>query len=106
MTTKATWNGALIAESDACILVENNAYFPPNSVDHSKLRPNSTTSYCPWKQGHASYFDVVVGQDVNSAAAWSYPTTAEIAAPFRGYIAFWRGVAVTGAEFAKPFVKP
>ena len=103
--TKAIWNNAVIADSDECILVENNAYFPPASVDASKLRPNSTTSYCSWKMGQATYFDVVAGDKVNAAAAWTYKETAPVAKSFAGYIAFWRGVTITGAETAKPFVR-
>lgn len=29
---RATWNGAVLAESDAIELVEGNVYFPPGSV--------------------------------------------------------------------------
>ena len=106
MTTKAIWNGTVIAESSECILVENNAYFPPDAVNADCLKPNSTTSYCPWKQGHATYFDVVAGGSTNPAAAWTYRETAEVAKPFRNYIAFWRGVTVTGAEEARRFERP
>ena len=27
---KATWNGAMLAESDRTVVVEGNHYFPPN----------------------------------------------------------------------------
>jgi uncharacterized protein (DUF427 family) len=30
---KATWNGAVLAESDQTIEVEGNQYFPPGSVN-------------------------------------------------------------------------
>jgi hypothetical protein len=30
MTRRATWNGAIIAESDQTVLVEGNHYFPPD----------------------------------------------------------------------------
>lgn len=48
---------------------------------------------CPWK-GTASYFDVVVDGEINPGAAWYYPEPKSAAAEIRGYIAFWRGVAV------------
>ena len=35
---KATWNGAVLAESDNSILVEGNIYFPPDSVKREFLR--------------------------------------------------------------------
>ena len=30
---KAIWNGAVVAESDATLLVEGNHYFPPDAVN-------------------------------------------------------------------------
>ena len=50
---------------------------------------------CGWK-GRASYYDVVVDGEVNENAAWYYPETLEAANNIRGYVAFWKGVTVTG----------
>jgi len=91
--TKAIWNGAVIAESAACEIVDGNRYFPPDSVRRDHLRPSEKHTVCHWK-GVASYFDVVVGGQVNKDAAWYYPETKEAAQNIRGYIAFWRGVRV------------
>ena len=90
---KATWNGTVIAESDRTKVVEGNQYFPPDAVRREHLRESSTHTTCPWK-GVASYYDVVVGNEVNRDAAWYYPETKEAANDIRGYIAFWRGVSV------------
>jgi len=90
---KATWNGTVIAESDRTKVVEGNQYFPPDAVRREHLRESSTHTTCPWK-GVASYYDVVVGSEVNKDAAWYYPETKEAATDIRGYIAFWRGVSV------------
>ena len=90
---KALWNGAVIAESDRTQVVEGNHYFPPESVRREHLRVTGTHTTCPWK-GVASYYDVVVGDQVNRDAAWYYPETKEAANDIRGYIAFWRGVSV------------
>ena len=90
---KAVWNGAVIAESDRTRVVEGNHYFPPDSVRREHLRDTSTHTTCPWK-GVASYYDVVVGDEVNRDAAWYYPETKDAANDIRGYIAFWRGVSV------------
>jgi uncharacterized protein (DUF427 family) len=90
---RATWKGAVIAESDATIVVEGNHYFPPESVDSTHLRPSGTHTICGWK-GTASYHDVVVGTDVNKDAAWYYPEPKAAAANIAGYVAFWRGVQV------------
>jgi uncharacterized protein (DUF427 family) len=48
---------------------------------------------CPWK-GSARYFDVVVGGDVNRAAAWYYPNPSEDAREITDHVAFWRGVRI------------
>jgi uncharacterized protein (DUF427 family) len=91
---KAVWNDAVIAQSDACEIVEGNHYFPPDSVAREYLRPSEMHTPCPWK-GVASYYDVVVRGEVNRDAAWFYPQTSEAAKNIRGYVAFWRGVKVT-----------
>jgi uncharacterized protein (DUF427 family) len=93
--TRATWNGAVIAESDRCEVVEGNRYFPPDAVRREYLRESTTHTTCPWK-GIASYYDVVVDGQTNRDAAWYYPETSEAARNIRGYVAFWRGVTVEG----------
>ena len=91
---KAVWKDAVIAASDATVVVEGNHYFPPDSVAMDHLRPSSTQTSCPWK-GTASYYDVIVGEQINRDAAWYYPTPKEAAANITGHVAFWRGVVVT-----------
>ena len=92
---KATWNGAVLAESvDAKVqIVEGNVYFPPDSVNKSHLRDSQTHTVCPWK-GTASYYDVVVDGKTNKDAAWYYPDTKDAAKHVNGYVAFWKGVSV------------
>jgi uncharacterized protein (DUF427 family) len=90
---RAIWNGVVIAESDATIVVEGNHYFPPDSVKREYLRDSATHTVCGWK-GIASYYDIVVNDTVNRDAAWYYPEPKEAARRIAGYIAFWRGVRV------------
>ena len=90
---KATWNGAVLAESDVYEVVEGNVYFPPGSLRMEHFRPSETHTVCGWK-GLCSYHDVVVGDAVNRDAAWYYPEPKEAAKNIRGHIAFWRGVTV------------
>jgi uncharacterized protein (DUF427 family) len=90
---KATWSGAVLAESDRCEQVEGNWYFPPDSINPSYLRASDTHTTCPWK-GTASYYDVVVRGQVNKDAAWYYPAPKDAARHIAGYVAFWRGVQV------------
>ncbi len=90
---RAIWNGAVLAESDDCVLVEGNHYFPPDALDAQYFRPSDTHTVCSWK-GTASYFDVVVDGQVNRDAAWYYPTPKPAAQQIAGRVAFWRGVRV------------
>ncbi len=90
---KAVWNGTVLAESDETEVVEGNHYFPRDSVNWDHMRPNERSSVCPWK-GVASYYDVVVGDEVNQAAAWTYPDPKPAAENIRDHVAFWGGVEV------------
>lgn len=90
---KATWNGQIIAESDATIVIEGNHYFPPDSVQWELLTESPTTSVCGWK-GTASYFTVNVDNNKLSDAVWTYLTPLPAAEEITGYVAFWKGVEV------------
>ncbi len=90
----ASWNGVVVARSDRCEKVEGNWYFPREDVVAAALQPSATTTVCGWK-GTANYFDVVADGKVNRDAAWYYAEPKPAAANIRGYVAFWKGVAVT-----------
>ena len=90
---QATWNNTTIATSDNTVSVENNAYFPPESLDMQYFKPSDHKTDCPWK-GTASYYHVEVNGKVNENAAWYYAEPKEAAANINGYIAFWKGVEV------------
>ncbi|MBV8822609.1 MAG: DUF427 domain-containing protein [Ktedonobacteraceae bacterium] len=90
---KATWNGATLAESDKCIAVEGNQYFPPDAVNREYLKQSGTHTTCPWK-GLASYYTVVVNGKENKDAAWYYPEPKDAAGQIKDYVAFWHGVKV------------
>ena len=91
--TKATWNGATLAESDRTIVVEGNHYFPAEAINQEYFTSSDTHTSCPWK-GQASYYNVVVDGQENKDAAWYYPEAKDKAKNIEGYIAFWRGVKV------------
>lgn len=90
---RATWRDTLLAESNDTVVVEGNHYFPAGSLRREFFRASNTHSTCPWK-GEASYYDIVVGSDVNKDAAWYYPQTKQAAKNIEGRIAFWHGVLV------------
>jgi len=90
---KAVWEGATIAESNDCVVVEGNQYFPAIAVKKEYLAPSDKTSVCPWK-GTANYYDVVVGNKRNPGAAWYYKNPFDAARQIQGRVAFWKGVKV------------
>jgi uncharacterized protein (DUF427 family) len=90
---KAVWNGAVLAESDRCEIVEGNYYFPPDAIAQQYFKASDTHTTCPWK-GVASYYTIEVDGQQNKDAAWYYPQTKEKAKNIEGYVAFWRGVKV------------
>lgn len=98
---KATWNGHVIAEADKAdlIYIEQNWYFPPDSINQELLRKSDTPYTCPWK-GVCQYFDVGEGDNWSADNAWSYPEPMDTAIErvhkdFANYVAFWRDVTVT-----------
>ena len=93
-THRARWQNQVLAESDQCLQVEGNWYFPPDSIQKAFFKPNDKTTYCNWK-GTAWYYDVVVGEAVDPAAAWYYPEPLPAARKIKNYVAFGGTVDVT-----------
>jgi uncharacterized protein (DUF427 family) len=90
---KAIWQNQILAESNDTVVVENNYYFPINSVRQPLLSPSRTHTFCPWK-GEASYYDVVVNGQINHDAAWYYADPSPAASDIKDRIAFWKGVQI------------
>jgi uncharacterized protein (DUF427 family) len=90
---KATWEGTVLAESNAAVEIEGNQYFPPDAIRKEYFKPSDAHTVCPWK-GTASYYDVEVNGKRNSGAAWYYPQPKAAAKQIKGYVAFWKGVEV------------
>jgi uncharacterized protein (DUF427 family) len=90
---RAIWNGTVIAESDDIVVVENNHYFPRESLRDEYLRPSSTTTVCGWK-GTASYYSLEIDGQTNQDAVWYYPEPKDAAKQITDRVAFWKGVRV------------
>ncbi len=90
---KAIWNNQVIAESDETIVVENNHYFPEESIRKEYFKKSDTHTTCPWK-GVASYYHLEVDGKENKDAAWYYPEVSELARSIKGRVAFWKGVEI------------
>lgn len=91
--TKAIWKETVLADSNDTVVVEGNHYFPTDSIACEHFRESSTKTVCPWK-GKASYYDIVVGDEVNDGAAWYYPDPKTAAAQIKDRVAFWKGIEV------------
>jgi uncharacterized protein (DUF427 family) len=79
-----------LASSDACLLVDEQdhglvVYFPPSSVDFTRLEPVSLHTVCPFK-GEASYWRAPGSG--HEWVAWSYPSPFPEVARIAGYVAF------------------
>lgn len=91
---KAIYKDKVIAESDKTVAVENNHYFPAESVKMEYLQKSGNTYLCKWK-GVADYYNVTVNDETLEDAAWVYPEPTDTAKQIKGYFSFWKGVQVT-----------
>jgi len=63
-------------------------YVPRSAVIGGDLIPNSRRTFCEFK-GVAHYWDIRVGDEFVSAAAWSYPSPTPRYEPLAGFLAFY-----------------
>jgi uncharacterized protein (DUF427 family) len=93
MMVKAIWKNKIIAESEKTEIIEDNYYFPPDSVKKEFLKESNTHYTCPWK-GTANYYDVKINGDIIKDAAWYYPEPKPAAKKIKNYVAFWKGIEI------------
>ena len=67
-----------MADSDRPVLLDETGlptryYLPPEDVRTELFRPTTSETTCPFK-GQASYWSVVVGDEVHHDLVWSYGT--------------------------------
>ena len=91
---KAIWKNHVLAKSDDTVIVENNHYFPPSSINRQYFQTSDKKTTCHWK-GEASYYTIIVDGNENIDAAWYYPSPKEAAKEIKDHIAFWKGIEVT-----------
>jgi uncharacterized protein (DUF427 family) len=90
---KATWKGAVIAQSDDTVVVEGNHYFPDSALNRDYVTFSNHKTSCPWK-GQASYYSLIVEGELNTDAAWYYADPKPEAEEIKGRVAFWKGVKI------------
>lgn len=79
-------------------------YVPREEVRMDLLRAAVGVTWCEWK-GRAVYFDVVVGAETASKAAWSYPDPSAGFEAIRDHIAFYPAkmdACLVDGEAARP----
>ncbi|MGJ3264935.1 MAG: DUF427 domain-containing protein [Salinarimonas sp.] len=86
--------GAIVAETDAALRLEENMYppvfyVPRADVAMDLLDPSARRTHCPYK-GDATYFGVSGHGKEARDAAWSYEDPFPAVAPIAGHIAFDR----------------
>lgn len=97
---RARLGETIIAEADEkdLVRIEGNWYFPPETVDFSRLGTSDTPYTCPWK-GQCRYYTVTADGVSYPDRAWTYPEPLDTAVQkvgrdFSGYVAFWKEVEV------------
>ena len=81
----------ILAESNATIVIEGNHYFPPDAINKKYFQKSDKHTTCPWK-GRASYYNIIIADEVETDAAWYYPEPKEAAKQIKNYVAFHKGV--------------
>ncbi len=97
---RAVFDGEVIAESEAALVLSEKGYppriyFPPAEVRRERLARTEHTTRCPWK-GEAAYWAVSAGGETLENGAWAYPTPLPELAAIAGYVSFYEAVTVEG----------
>lgn len=90
-----THAGVVLADTTASLRVLETShpptyYLPASSFASGVLRPAEGASWCEWK-GQASYLDLVVGDQVLTGIAWTYPEPSARFEALRDHVALYPG---------------
>ena len=85
--------GALVAETDAALTLQESTYpavqyVPLADVVTSALMRSETTTYCPYK-GDANYYHVSAAGETVDDVIWTYETPYPAVAAIAGHVAFY-----------------
>lgn len=97
---RAVFQGEVIAESDAALVLSEKGYppriyFPPAGLRGDRLEATAHSTRCPWK-GQAAYWTIRVGDETLENGAWAYPDPLPELAALAGYVSFYEAVTVEG----------
>ena len=90
-----THAGVVVADTTASLRVLETShpptyYLPASSFAGGVLRAAEGASWCEWK-GQASYLDLVVGDQVLTGIAWTYPEPSAHFEALRDHVALYPG---------------
>jgi uncharacterized protein (DUF427 family) len=91
-----THHGVVLADTTASLRVLETShpptyYLPRSAFAEGVLRAGQKgASWCEW-MGGADYYDLVVGEEVLTAVAWTYPTPAAGFAALTDHLALYPG---------------
>ena len=90
-----THAGVVVADTTSSLRVLETShpptyYLPATAFAPGVLRPGEGASWCEWK-GQAAYLDLVVGDDVLPAVAWTYPRPAKGFEQLADHVALYPG---------------
>ena len=102
-----THGGVVIADTTASLRVLETShpptyYLPRAAFADGVLRPGEGASWCEWK-GQAAYLDVVVGDEVLPAIAWTYPTPSKGFEQLVDHVALYPGSSTGAPSTARSF---
>jgi uncharacterized protein (DUF427 family) len=90
---KAVWNNIVLAESDKAIKIEDDYFFPVDSIHMEHLKKISKQGYCKLK-GNICYYDIIANGKTLAEAAMSYDNPAQEAAQIRNFVSFIKEVEI------------
>jgi uncharacterized protein (DUF427 family) len=90
---KAIWNNTVLAESNNTKLLNDQHYFPPDSLNSEYFQLSDSHKVFPM-EGRASYFHIEVNDQKNQDAAWFFPHPEEKALEIKNHVAFQNGVEI------------
>lgn len=85
--------GQVIAHSERALELRESTYrpvfyIPRADVEMALLTPSDRHTHCPYK-GDASYYSIILGDELRKDAVWSYEAPFEWMEAITGYLAFY-----------------
>ncbi len=92
-TARVSHAGLLVAQSDACLIVEESdheaqLYIPEADVRWDLFEPTDLHTVCPFK-GEADYWTLTASDPPEENVVWTYRRPFEEVAGLEGYVAFY-----------------